>query len=455
MKLRMPDSGHSIHPHLNPLPSRERKRNLFPHGSRPGIGVRGMPSPIAGLLRFLAQTARTRWAEDENGTTGEFFPSSGNLTPPHPFWIPAFAGMTNSVAADNYFRTNRPCRRAPAHQGMKMRPGHWRCLGVVGATLPLWIPASARMTNSVAADNYFRTNRPCRRAPAHEGMKMKPSRWKCLGVVGATLPLWIPASARMTNSVAADNYFRTNRPCRLVPAHEGMKMRPGRWKCLGVVGATLPLWIPASARMTNSVAADNYFRTNRPCRWRAPAHQGMKMRPGRWRCLGVVGATLPLWIPASARMTNSVAADNYFRTNRPCRLPPAHQGMKMRPGRWRCLGVVGATLPLWIPAFAGMTNSVAADNYFRTNRPCRRAPGHQVMKLRMPGAFYSPSPQSSPIKGEEEEPFPHGSRPRIWVRGMPSPIAGLLKCVAQTARTRWAEDEPPRYINQSLQSSGS
>ena len=49
---------------------------------------------------------------------------------------------------------------------------------------------------------------------------------------------------------------------RLVPAHQGMKMRPGRWTCLGVVGATVPLWIPASARMTNSVAGDNYSRTN-------------------------------------------------------------------------------------------------------------------------------------------------------------------------------------------------
>ena len=27
----------------------------------------------------------------------------------------------------------------------------------------------------------------------------------------------------------------------------------------------------------------------------------------------------------------------------------------MRPGRWNCLGVVGATPPLWIPASAGMT----------------------------------------------------------------------------------------------------
>ena len=71
--------------------------------------------------------------------------------------------------------------------------------------------------------------------------------------------------------------FRTNRSCRLAPAHQGMKMRVGRWKCLGAVGATLPLWIPASARMTNSVAGDNYFHSNRSSRL-APAHQGMKSR---------------------------------------------------------------------------------------------------------------------------------------------------------------------------------
>ena len=29
--------------------------------------------------------------------------------------------------------------------------------------------------------------------------------------------------------------------------------------------------------------------------------------------------------------------------------------------------MVGATLPLWIPAFARMTNSVVGDNYFRIN----------------------------------------------------------------------------------------
>ena len=77
-----------------------------------------------------------------------------------------------------------------------------------------------------------------------------------------------------------------------------------------------------------------------------------------------MGATLPIWIPAFAGMTNSVAGTIHpgsesgtcFRTNRSCRLAPARQGMKTRLGRWKCLGVVDATLPLWIPAFAGMTN---------------------------------------------------------------------------------------------------
>ncbi len=38
------------------------------------------------------------------------------------------------------------------------------------------------------------------------------------------LPLWIPASARMTNSESG-TCFGTNRSCRLVPAHQGMKSR--------------------------------------------------------------------------------------------------------------------------------------------------------------------------------------------------------------------------------------
>ena len=41
-------------------------------------------------------------------------------------------------------------------------------------------------------------------------------------MVGATLPLWIPASARMTNSVAGDNYFRTNDDMRFADYRNGI-----------------------------------------------------------------------------------------------------------------------------------------------------------------------------------------------------------------------------------------
>ena len=73
------------------------------------------------------------------------------LAPPLPVWIPAFAGMTRWVAgtypgskSGTCFHSNRSCRLAPPHQSMKLRPGRWKCLGVVGATLPLWNPAPNR-----------------------------------------------------------------------------------------------------------------------------------------------------------------------------------------------------------------------------------------------------------------------------------------------------------------------
>ena len=105
--------------------------------------------------------------------------------------------------------------------------------------------------------------------------------------------------------------------------------------------------------------------------------------------------------------------------------------------------------------FHGAIESRLSGFWYQSLMPAGTGtPGYEIEDAGL-GAFDSPSPQSSSIKGEEEEHFPHGSRPCIGVRGTPSAISGLLKCVAQTARARWAEDTPPRYINQSLQSSGS
>ena len=120
-----------------------------------------------------------------------------------------------------------------------------------------------------------------------------------------------------------------------------------------------------------------------------PAHQGMKSRScGLVQRIGTADSATPhpdpcggqapalhILIPPSAtglqvgtfrplragievdwRAYPGSESGTCFRTNRSCRLVPAHRGMKMRPGRWRSLGVMGATPPLWIPAFAGMTN---------------------------------------------------------------------------------------------------
>ena len=144
--------------------------------------------------------------------------------------------------------------------------GTWSlgCLGVVGATLPLWIPASARMTNLVAGDNYFRTNRPCRLAPAHHGMK----RPNCglvqrIGTADSATPhpdpsggqapalhFRIPPSAiglqfgtfrRRRAGIEVDwrAHFRSNRSCRLVPAHQGLKIGCiGWWESSSVIATT-------------------------------------------------------------------------------------------------------------------------------------------------------------------------------------------------------------------------
>ena len=57
--------------------------------------------------------------------------------------------------------------------------------------------------------------------------------------MGATPPLWIPAFAGMTNSVAGTIHSRTNQPCRPVPAHQGMRIGGAGWgKRLSVICAT-------------------------------------------------------------------------------------------------------------------------------------------------------------------------------------------------------------------------
>ena len=54
---------------------------------------------------------------------GRFFPPSGSLTPPHPSWIPAFAGMTNGGRIDEEM-PRMANERLPERSIPDRSPGH-------------------------------------------------------------------------------------------------------------------------------------------------------------------------------------------------------------------------------------------------------------------------------------------------------------------------------------------
>ena len=70
--------------------------------------------------------------------------------------------------------------------------------------------------------------------------------------------------------------------------------------------------------------------------------QGMKMRPGRWKGLGLFGATPPLWIPAPYRGTGH-ASDR--RNDKFARVPPTRTHDGKRLFSYQSLMPVGAGTP--------------------------------------------------------------------------------------------------------------
>ena len=115
------------------------------------------------------------------------------------------------------FRTNRSCRLAPAHQGMKIGCiGWWKGSGVVCAThpTPSWGQAPALHSSFDPGLSLLGDGGWCRR----------------------------PAPGFIHPGSESGTCFRTNRSCRRVPAHQGMKIGCiGWWESLGVNGAAPPL----------------------------------------------------------------------------------------------------------------------------------------------------------------------------------------------------------------------
>ena len=99
--------------------------------------------------------------------------------------------------------------------------------------------------------------------------------------------------------------FRTNRSCRLVPAHQGMKRRScGLVQRIGAADSATPHPDPSGGQ---APALHSPLPT--------PLDSGLRGND-EWK----------------GSLAHSKAVKAHFRTNRSCRLAPAHQGMKS----WSC-----------------------------------------------------------------------------------------------------------------------
>ena len=138
--------------------------------------------------------------------------------------------------------------------------------------------------------------------------------------------------------------FHSNRSCRLAPAHQGRKSRScGLVQRIGTVDSATRHPDPCGGqapRLAKSSTAPHFlippsaiglqFGTFRP--WRAGIEVGWRAHPGS-------------------------ESGTCFRTNRSCRLAPAHHGMKTVAliGGVACAGHLPPIRRPWIPAFARMT----------------------------------------------------------------------------------------------------
>ena len=245
-------------------------------------------------------------------------------------WLvsPAGAGIDPGSESGTCFRANRVCRQAPAHQGMKSRScGLVQRIGTADSARPhpdpcggqapalhILIPPSAtglqvgtfrplragievdwRAHPGSESGMCFRTNRSCRLAPAHQGMK------KGSGVVCATHPApswgqapalhfscdaglsllgrrWLvsPASAGIHPGSESGTRFRSNRSCLLVPAHQGVKSRScGLVQRISTAGSATPRPLRGtSPRATFSHSAIGHRSTSRHVSPVESRHQG-------------------------------------------------------------------------------------------------------------------------------------------------------------------------------------
>ena len=140
-------------------------------------------------------------------------------------------------------------------------------------------------------------------------MAKLPIATQC-GTDAPAAPPRLDSSFRWNDEMGGGNLFHSNRSCRLAPAHQGMNSRScGLVRRIGTMDS-------ATSRPD-------------PCGGQAPALHFL-IPPA---AIGVQFGTFRRWragIEVDWRAHPGSESGTCFRTNRSCRLPPAHQGMKSR-----------------------------------------------------------------------------------------------------------------------------
>ncbi len=203
------------------------------------------------------------------------------------------------------FHSNRSCRLAPAHEGMKIRSCDlvWR-VGTVDSATPHPDPSGGQ-----APALHFLI------PPSTIGLQFGTFRRRRAGTEGD----W-----RAHPGSEYGTCFHSNRSCRLAPAHQGMKIRSCDlvWR-VGTVDSATPHPDPSGGQ-----APALHFLI-------PPSTIGLQFGTFRRRRAGTEGD----W-----RAHPGSEYGTCFHSNRSCRLAPAHQGMKIGCiGWWESSGVVATT----------------------------------------------------------------------------------------------------------------
>ena len=245
----------------------------------------GAGTPRCENPEFRFHTANSHWgfchaqARPQRGTSPSPREVFDRTTFPHPyhFWIPAFAGMTESVAGvfpgsgyGTCFRSNRSCRQGPAHQGVKTRSsGFIRRIRTGDSAMPRPDPSGGQSTRLAKSSTALRFLV----RPSAMGLGLgRIRRWRAGVEVDWRVVAFGQSRGHVTSSRIGVRDMLSHQSLMLAgagtPRYENSELRfyaatshGGFLPCPGptpagdkpphYISQSPPTWIPAFAGMTN------------------------------------------------------------------------------------------------------------------------------------------------------------------------------------------------------------